>query len=105
MTLPRLADTAPRPEPVIHPDTEPFWRGLDEGELLAQRCANCGTHRFPFAPVCFRCQSFDHTWGPISPEGTVAIAVKVRRATGDPRWGRHVPFLSGLVDLEHGLRL
>ena len=37
--------------------------------------------------------------------GTVAAAVVVRRATGDPAWGAHAPFASGIVDLAHGLRL
>ena len=105
MTLQRLTDAAPRPDPVIHPDTEAFWTGLRQGELRIQVCSRCGTYRFPLAPVCFRCLAFEHTWAAISPEGTVAVAVVVHRATGDPAWGRHVPFRSGLVDLEHGLRL
>ena len=48
MPLDRLADTATGPEPVVHPDTEPFWDALSQGELRIQLCARCGTHRYPF---------------------------------------------------------
>ena len=104
-SLKAIADERPRPEPVIHPDTEAFWAGLSDGKLLVQRCRQCGTYRFPFAPICHRCRSFDLTWEPIAPEGLVATAVVVHRATGDPRWAAHVPFISGTVDMEHDIRL
>jgi uncharacterized OB-fold protein len=103
--LRRLTEDSPRPDPVIHPETEPFWSGLAQGELKLQECGACHTYRFPFAPVCFKCLSFESTWRPISPRGTVAIAVRVHRATGNKVWAAHAPFISGLVDMEHGVRL
>ena len=103
--LPRITDDRDRPDPVVHPDSQEFWSGLARGELRLQRCTACHTWRFPMAPVCHRCLSFEHTWEAISPAGTVAAAVVVRRATGDPVWSAHVPFASGIVDLEHDLRL
>jgi uncharacterized OB-fold protein len=105
MPLDRHTERAPRPDPVVHPDTGGFWTGLADGELRAQVCSGCGTYRFPFAPVCHACLSFGHAWQPIDPAGTVAVAVVVHRATGDQAWAGHTPFASGLVDLEHGLRL
>jgi uncharacterized OB-fold protein len=105
MTLDRFADTGPRPHPMIHPDTREFWAGLDAGELRIQVCSQCGTYRFPFAPVCFACLSFDHTWRAISSDGAIEVAVTVRRATGDPVWATHVPYISALVQMEHDLRL
>ena len=105
MPLDQLSDTEPRPDPVVHPEVEGFWSGLEAGELRVQACDRCGTHRVPFAPVCFNCRSFDFSWREISPEGTVAAAVVVHRATGEREWAAHVPFISGLVDLEHGVRL
>jgi len=105
MLLDRLADTVTAPGPLIHPETEPFWAALSAGELRVQACSACGTHRYPFAPVCFKCRSFESSWEPVTGEGTVAAAVRVRRATGDRAWSDHVPFMSGIVDMEHGLRL
>jgi len=103
--LDQVSNAAPPVDPVVHPETEPFWHGIAVGELRVQRCTRCGTHRFPFGPVCFRCLSFDYTWEPLGGNGTVAVAAVVRRATGDKAWEPYVPFISGLVDLEHGLRL
>jgi len=103
--LDKLTEVAPRPDPVVHPEVAGFWVGLADGELRVQVCSVCGTYRYPFAPVCFNCRSFESTWEPISPDGVVAAAVRVRRATGEQEWQAHVPFLSGIVELEHGLRL
>ena len=105
MSLDRLTDVATRPDPVVHPEVEGFWSGLEASELRVQVCHRCGTRRVPFAPVCFSCRSFEFSWEAISPEGTIAAAVVVHRATGDREWSAHVPFVSGLVDMEHGLRL
>jgi uncharacterized OB-fold protein len=103
--LPIVVEAGGRPDPLIHPDTEPFWTALDRGELVGQVCTLCETWRFPFGPVCHRCRSFDHAWRPLDAAGTVAAVVAVQRATGERVWGEHVPFLSGTVDMAHGLRL
>src|SRR5690348_9515858 len=105
MPLEYLPETASRPDPIAHPETDGFRTGIIEGELRVQVCSHCGAHRFPFAPICYACLSFEHSWQRIAPNGIVATAVVVRRATGDKAWAAHVPFASGLVDLEHGLRL
>jgi uncharacterized OB-fold protein len=105
VALDQLIDFAPRPDPVVHPEVEGFWSGLEAGELRVQACDRCGTRRVPFAPVCFNCRSFEFSWERISPDGAVAVAAVVHRATGENEWSAYVPFVSGLVDLEHGLRL
>lgn len=94
------------PAPVVHPETEPFWRGLGEGRLRLQRCTACGTVRFPLGPVCWRCGSFDLEWTDVATTGTVSAAVTVRRATGDPLWAGEVPLVSAQVDMDLvGVRL
>jgi uncharacterized OB-fold protein len=93
------------PAPVVHPETEPFWRGLGEGRLELQQCDSCATIRFPVAPVCWNCGSLDHSWTEVPTEGTVSAAVTVRRATGDQRWAESVPFVSAQVDMEGGRRM
>jgi uncharacterized protein len=52
-------------------DTEPFWTWCARGELRVQRCAACGTLRFPPRPMCFSCTSLDHDWEPLSGHGTI----------------------------------
>ena len=93
------------PAPVVHPESEPFWRGLGEGELKLQHCAACNTIRFPIAPVCWNCGSLDHEWVAVPTDGTISAAVTVRRATGDQLWAKEVPFVTAQVDMEGGRRL
>jgi uncharacterized OB-fold protein len=93
------------PGPVVHPESEPFWRGLGEGRLELQRCDSCGTVRFPLAPVCWNCGSLDYTWAPVATEGTVSAAVTVHRATGNQLWAQEVPFVTAQVDMADGHRL
>ncbi|GAA1857282.1 hypothetical protein GCM10009836_41930 [Pseudonocardia ailaonensis] len=93
------------PAPVVHPESEPFWRGLGEGRLELQKCNSCGTVRWPIAPVCWNCTSLDATWTPVATSGTVSAAVTVRRATGNQVWADVVPFVSAMVDMADGLRL
>jgi uncharacterized protein len=105
MALQHVTDSATDPSPVIHPETERFWSGLADGQLLLQVCSDCGTYRYPLAPVCFNCRSLGFTWTEVGAAGTVAAAVRVQRATGHKSWATEVPYISGLVDLEHDLRL
>jgi uncharacterized OB-fold protein len=61
--------------------------------------------RFPVAPVCPACLSFDFEWHEIAPFGTVPAAIEIGRALGNPRWAEATPFRGGLVDMEAGVRL
>ena len=47
----------PVPEPT--PETRPFWDGCARGELLLQRCRDCGKPYFYPRPVCPACGSTD----------------------------------------------
>jgi uncharacterized OB-fold protein len=43
------------PEPT--PETRHFWEGTKAGELLLQRCDDCGHVYFPPRPFCPKCAS------------------------------------------------
>ena len=47
-----------RPRPAIERDTAFFWEGLRRGDLLIQRCADCGKLRHPPSQMCPSCRSF-----------------------------------------------
>ena len=57
--------------PEITPRNKPFWDGCAEGELRLQKCADCGHHRFPDAPVCPKCLSSEASWTAVSGAGTI----------------------------------
>jgi uncharacterized OB-fold protein len=93
------------PAPVVHPDNENYWLALGRGELELQHCSECGTVRFPVAPVCYHCGSLAAEWVQVPADGVVSAAIRVERATGDQVWASQVPFIAGQVDSASGIRL
>jgi uncharacterized protein len=93
------------PGPLQHPESAAIWASVADGHFCLQVCDRCGTVRFPIAPVCFRCLSFDWSLLPFSERGRVASAVIVHVATGSKEWATAVPFISALVDMDVGVRL
>lgn len=45
--------------PAMTAETQPFWDAAARGELLIERCAECGHNVFPARGICARCRSRD----------------------------------------------
>ncbi|GGX38241.1 bifunctional MaoC family dehydratase N-terminal/OB-fold nucleic acid binding domain-containing protein [Streptomyces chryseus] len=95
-------DRAKRPRPVVNRDNAGFWDGVAEHKLLIQRCAGCGTLRFPWLPGCGRCGAQE--WDPVevSGAGTVFSYVVMHRPVFpafDP------PYAVALIELAEGVRM
>ena len=63
-------------EGFILPDTDdesvkPFWQGTARGELLVQKCSDCGRMRIPPRPMCPHCRSLANEWVRASGRGRV----------------------------------
>ena len=88
-------------KPLPHPDrdSEPFWRGLREGELRVQRCRACAALRWPPRAICNRCHAFDAEWIALSGRGRVASWVRNHQAFS-PAWRGELPYDVVLVALE-----
>lgn len=91
--------------PVAHPDAAAFWAGIADGAFRLQRCLHCGTVRFPLAPVCWNCLSPGYVLDDVDGSGTVAVSIVIERVTSGSVWAAHVPYRTGLVDLEAGPRV
>jgi len=52
-------------------DAKPFWAGTARGELLVQKCAECGRMRIPPRPMCAHCRSVANEWVRLSGKGRV----------------------------------
>jgi uncharacterized OB-fold protein len=91
--------------PISHPDAAAFWAGIADGAFRLQRCLRCGTVRFPLAPVCWNCLSPDYVLDDVDGSGTVAASIVVERVTSGSVWAAHVPYRTGLVNLEAGPRV
>jgi uncharacterized OB-fold protein len=79
-----------------------WWEGLERGELLIQRCAECGRLRHPPRPMCGACQSTQWDSVPSSGEGAVHSFVVMHHPKVP---GYEYPLVCALVDLAEGTRL
>jgi hypothetical protein len=69
-----------KPLPVADPDSKPFWDACAEHRLVAQRCSDCGTWRFPPRGFCPACWSPRAEWQALAGTGTVQSFVVPHRA-------------------------
>lgn len=85
------------PEP--DEDSRPFWDACARGELVVQRCAECGRRRMPPRPLCPACRSFDSEWERTSGRGTVWSFV-VAHPPLLPAYGEVAPYNVVVVALD-----
>ena len=96
-------ETAPlRPRPALTHDNAFFFEGTKAGQLLVQRCTECGTLRHPPRPACAQCGCFDWDTVAASGRGTVFSYVVVHhpQVPGFP-----YPLPIAVVELDEGTRL
>lgn len=91
-----------RPRPGVHRDNLFFWEGVRRGELLIQRCAECGRLRHPPSPMCPGCRSLAADAVKASGRGTIYSFCKPR----EPQLPDFDPgYVVVLVELAEGTRL
>jgi uncharacterized OB-fold protein len=90
------------PAPVAEPDglSAPYWAGLKRGELLAQRCDQCGIWQFGPEWLCHACHAFDPSWRSVVPRGTIYSWERVWHPAHSSLHG-HGPYLVVVVELPH----
>ncbi len=94
-----MSEPVAKPLPRPDRDSEPFWKGLREGELRVQRCRGCGALRWPARAVCNRCRSLASDWIALSGRGRIVSWVRTHQAFS-PAWRDEVPYDVVLVALE-----
>ena len=94
--------SATRPRPVINRDNAGFWEGVARHRLLIQRCAGCGTPRFPWLPGCNACGSPEWDTVEACGEGTVHSYVVMHHP---PFPAFDPPYAVGLIELAEGVRI
>lgn len=99
-----MIDELPEPTPDL--DSQPFWDGLAAGELRLQRCARCGTLRWPARAICDRCASFDAVWVACSGRGVVSSWIRTHQVFA-PAFRDRVPYVVVRVALAErpGIRM
>ena len=93
---------APRPKPPRNQDNAFFWEGVDQGELLIQRCTSCGRLRHPPRPMCPNCQSLEWNTVAASGKGDVFSFI-IPHYPQVPMF--EYPYVVAVIALEEGTRL
>lgn len=92
----------PVPMPTIMWDNKGFWEGIGRGELVFQKCKQCGTWLHPPRPACPGCRSFEMEWVRSSGKGTIYSWATYEES---PNPAFKAPYSVVLVELEEGVRL
>ena len=80
-------------------DARPFWDACERGELVVQRCDDCGTVAHPPRPMCPACRSLRRGWIATSGTGTIWSFV-VPHPPLLPAYSPLAPFVVVLVALD-----
>jgi uncharacterized OB-fold protein len=94
-----LSSAAPAPErklPAITAETEAFWTGGRDGQLLIQRCTHCGHYQHPPLPLCPLCRTETMAPTPVSGRGRIKTFT-----VNQQQWlpGMNEPFVFAAVEL------
>ena len=90
----------PVPQPTAL--SRPHWEGCRRGELLVQRCAECGGYVFTPEPACTHCLADSLEWVPSSGKGTLYSYTVIHRPQ---RPEFEVPYVGAIVELEERSRI
>lgn len=85
-------------------ESEPYWIGLKNRQLLLQACVNCDTTRHYPRPMCSTCYSFNYQWIKATGDATVYTWTKCYHAF-HPSFSKQVPYTLITATLEEGPRL
>jgi uncharacterized OB-fold protein len=93
--------TRPRPEPDA--TSEPYFAACADGELLIQRCPECGHRQHYPRPICIRCGATPE-WERASGRGVVHTFTVIRQHGLEP-FASEAPYVVAIVELAEGPRL
>ena len=93
-----------KPLPLIDLLTKPYWDAAKQHRLIVQRCASCGSFRFPIKPICNQCFSGTFGWHQMSGRAKVWSACEFYRQYFKG-FESDIPYNVALVQLEEGPRM
>ncbi len=93
-----------KPIPVPSLESQPFWDGLRENELLMPRCDACGHRWFPPSLLCPHCSAENWSWAAVSGRGRVFSFVVYHRVYHSG-FADEVPYAVAVIELDEGPRM
>jgi uncharacterized OB-fold protein len=88
--------------PQVTRELKPFFDAARNHQLAVQKCDNCGTLRFPAAPLCLACDSPKSSWVTVSGRGKVFSFTVMHRAY-HPAF--KAPYTLAVIELDEGVRI
>ncbi len=78
--------------------SKPFWEGINRGELLIQKCKDCGHKWYPPGPYCPKCLSEKIEWEKSNGKGYVGSFTTTYAAS--PSWAAHLmPYTLAIIGI------
>jgi uncharacterized OB-fold protein len=96
-----MTDTASKFFPRPTPETETYWQGCRDHQLLLQFCVQCKEFQFYPRIICARCASDKLEWVKAAGQGTILTFTIVRRAVSEA-YAADVPYVVALIQLDEG---
>ena len=87
-------------QPAATPLDEPYWSGLRDNELRAQRCGDCGQWQWGPELICHHCLSDAVDFEPVAAEGIIYSYERVWHPV-HPALAEQGPYIVVLVELPH----
>lgn len=93
-----------KPLPRPNPDSRPFWDACRKHKFQFQKCAQCGSMRWPPAFICPHCHSGEYRWVEVSGRGKIYTYAVIHRAYR-PEFADDLPYVTAIIELEEGVRM
>ena len=93
-----------RPLPEGDRALAPFFAAAKERRLVVQRCARCGSLRFPPRELCTSCLSTAVEWAEVSGRGEI-FSFNVMHQVYHPAFATEVPYAVVVVKLAEGPKM
>ncbi|MGQ0825047.1 MAG: Zn-ribbon domain-containing OB-fold protein [Actinomycetota bacterium] len=85
-------------------ETQAFWDGCRDGQLLVKHCNACGGDYFYPRPFCPQCWSADVEWKRACGRATL-YTYSIVRQNDLPPFHERVPYVTAIVELAEGPRV
>lgn len=90
--------------PTPTPNSEPFWDGLANHQVILQHCNDCAAWVFYPRSHCDGCLSPNLVWKEVTGNGSLYSYTVARRPTA-PQFADDIPQLIVVVELDEGVRM
>ena len=96
-----MSDAAIKQFPRPTPETEAYWQGCRNHELLLQRCTQCNKFQCDPRSMCANCASENLEWVKASGQGKV-LTFTIGRHPVSEAYAADVPYVVALIQLDEG---